>query len=163
MNLLLRPSTLSFLKILLNQWCLAHRNWKLHLVFASLSKSLMTRPQLLWIERAKVYLSYLLAKSHKRNVDTYFPVSPLSISSKPLTLADVIRPTLSNGGWRRYRIVERAIDAQSSMGGCQVPASCAQCSQPDAEKQAILRCDASRKYFPFFVLAFLLCIKKNHI
>ena len=41
-NLLLRPCTLSFLKISLNQWRLAYRNWKLHLVFASLSKSLTT-------------------------------------------------------------------------------------------------------------------------
>ena len=40
LNLLLRPCTLSFLKISLNQWRLAYRNWKLNLVFASLSKSL---------------------------------------------------------------------------------------------------------------------------
>ena len=49
MNLLLRPCTLSFLKISLNQWCLAYRNWKLHLVFASLSKSLTTWPHLIHI------------------------------------------------------------------------------------------------------------------
>ena len=36
LNLLLRPCLLSFLKIWLNQWW----NWKLHLVFASHSKSL---------------------------------------------------------------------------------------------------------------------------
>ena len=42
LNLLLRPCKLSFLKISLNQWRLDYRNWKLHLVFASLSKSLMT-------------------------------------------------------------------------------------------------------------------------
>ena len=40
LNLLLRPCTLSFLKISLNQWRLAYWNWKLHLAFASLSKSM---------------------------------------------------------------------------------------------------------------------------
>ena len=103
-----------------------------------------------------MYLSYLLAKSHKRNVDTYFPVSPLSISSNPLTLADVLRNTLSNGDRRRFRIGGKAIYAQSSMGRCQVSASCPQCSQPDAEEQAILRCDAPRKYFSFSSTSYLL-------
>ena len=47
MYLLLRPCILSFFQILYNQWRLDYWNWKLCLVFASLSKSLTAWPQLI--------------------------------------------------------------------------------------------------------------------
>ena len=65
MTLLLRPLTLSFLKISKNQWRLAYRNLKLHLVFALQTKSLMTWPQLI-----HTYIFILLAiNQHKKHLE----------------------------------------------------------------------------------------------